>query len=218
MTGTLTLDAREESSTLLCRGSQSPLDAPLSPNTLFDGSSRKPKFPIPLALSKSLTVKGDFMDETPIVHLGDSVCPSTVGRFIVPIVVDSIEAHTVRTRSHVFKKGLETIFPSIAHGNASKDVVFSRLSIGIKGSFFGSAPSLVFDGSSEPVLEVPASSDFFDEATATLGITSQKIPSIYGLSSTAFTDANPSDMALESGFMWSNRFNRKPSEPISNFY
>lgn len=77
------------------------------------------------------------------------VCPAAVLGAIVPVVVDTVERHPFRTRSHVLKKRVEAI-PPVAHLDAAPAVTRITASRWVRASPAHCSPRSIFGRRLQP--------------------------------------------------------------------
>jgi len=90
-----------------------------------------------------------------IIVLGLAVCPATIARVIIPFIVDPVKRITThlcgRSPTHIFKKCLERIAPSIADRNASAAIKSICCSVLIVATTLHSGPRSIFNRTSVAV-------------------------------------------------------------------
>jgi hypothetical protein len=111
--------------------------------------------------------------------------PPAVAGFIIPVVIDPVEARTGRPRSHVFEERSEIIAPSVTHTNAAAAPVVETDGLLVVTTGLRLAPGLVFTTravvtSAADRVAVSAgvsTSDLFQQApTARRATTAERIP------------------------------------------
>jgi len=106
-----------------------------------------------------------------IVRLFFICSPSTICRFVIAVIVDSINAVTrARLFTHVFQECLKAITPSVAHRYASSSVILIRNAILGIASLLHACPAIVFASSRAdrvPVSQESARGKFLSKAAAT---------------------------------------------------
>lgn len=104
---------------------------PAKPEPSLYNSLRKPKLAIPLSHRECFPVMGNVAVVAFIVALLLYCCPAAVFRSVVSVAVDSVNrVLRARSRSHVFIKGDNRIFPPLANSDSPSSVawvIWSRL-------------------------------------------------------------------------------------------
>jgi hypothetical protein len=77
---------------------------------------------------------------TPVFVLLRPCRPSTVGRFVVSVVVDAVKRQTGWLLAHVSEKVFKAVQPSVAHGYAAATVVFKFFDVWIVAARFHVGP------------------------------------------------------------------------------
>src|SRR6266496_1342899 len=72
-----------------------------------------------------------------------SRCPLAIGRFVMPVVVDSFETQPWRALAHVLYKILERLSPSFTNGNSSAAIVLVAFQVLISASLNHTKPRLI---------------------------------------------------------------------------
>jgi len=144
---------------------------------------------------------------TPILGLLAVGRPSAVFRFVIPVVVDSIQrvsGSVLGHLAHIGKEILERITPAFAHDNSSTAVIVEPRKIFIVASFFCRYPRGVFLGFAAPMVEAVSIifESFIPKAPTAFGVARPKLIDAcnYFFPATALSNA-PSPMLLhEFGF------------------
>lgn len=123
--------------------------------------------------------------------------PSTVARFVVPVVVDTVEGQPCRTLSHIGKKVLE---PQPTRTNCDPATTISgvRLAAFVETPLAHSAPNAKFLGFAHPVSRVSLGGQFGMETPTTMSLpgdqcSGRDVPLV-----SAVADAEPFDYSPNS--------------------
>ena len=109
----------------------------------------------PFGKAFSLTVPFDDSVEAGVSSLFDASLPSTVGGFIVSVIVDSSDAVGSRGFfSHVSKEVEEGLSPSLAYRNSATAPVSIPVGFGVFASLNHLGPAVIGGGSKEPMPNV----------------------------------------------------------------
>lgn len=101
---------------------------PTTLQAVGDARAREANFPGPCGDTLSTPIVRQIATVAAVLHLLLVCSPSAVARFVVPVVVDTVEFETSRCFAHVGKEVLEGV-PSFAHLDAPPSVVYkSRMS------------------------------------------------------------------------------------------
>lgn len=119
------------------------LSRPPASQSLPDDRARNSSFSSPFRQGLSLAITCEIVVLSAVVCLFGCSRPSTVSGFIVPVAVNSVDGHSIESRSHVGQKRLERFPPSTADTNASTSVVMIPNMLWIFASRYDSTPALI---------------------------------------------------------------------------
>lgn len=95
--------------------------------------------------------------------------PATICRFVVAVVVDTIDRCALWARPHVREEIGERLSPSIANSDTSASIIFIPRSFWVMAAFLRRLPGIVFPASCHPVNSFCVPSDFVLQASTTTG-------------------------------------------------
>lgn len=140
------------------RFGQNALDGPSALQSRSQASAIDTDHGRPFCKGECLVVKRQANGISSIVRLLCARRPSTVGRFVVAGIVDSIDRVRLRrTRAHVGKKGAEIVLPSVTDANAFLAVFPVVTIVRIAATVFYALPRRVFDALTAAVRQSPLS-------------------------------------------------------------
>lgn len=107
---------------------------------------------------------------TLIQILRTSIRPSAIARFVVPIVVNTVELSSDRPRSHVRIKSREVGAPFIAHRYASAAIAVEPNVSWIKAAILSCLPRTILDGGLHSMFRVGMYANFLFSHDASRGV------------------------------------------------
>jgi len=110
---------------------------PLAQRAIFDSRGGRP-----LRNSPAFAIEGQHGVSAPVVVLLADRCPSTIGRRVVAVVVDSVDGHAGRPFPHIGQECFES-HPAVANRDASPAIAGEVRMAGVQASFLHCGPRFV---------------------------------------------------------------------------
>ena len=117
--------------------------APPGLQSLGDNVWRPSNAQTPLAAGKGFTIKRYGLMASLITALHRAICPPAIVRLVVSVDVNPVYGSVFRALTHVGKKVLKRLFPSVANCNSSSSVLFKFRVVRVEASLNHGTPSVV---------------------------------------------------------------------------
>lgn len=148
-----------------------------------------------------------------ISHLLPHGSPLAVSRLVVAVVVNALDSHVGRTRTHVISKQLEAIPPSLTYADASCAIVFISFALGIVTALFHAFPDMPKSCMGEPVLVIQHPREHLAHAPTTHGVPSADIVHSLVADLSAIAAELPEDTSGLATFRWPDCY--QPTKPLA---
>ncbi len=146
----------------------------------------------PFSYSESFFSESEQSVSSSVSALFFGKTPLTVTWVVTLIVINSFYRHSgFRFRSHVLKKRLKGILPSLANGNTSFSIRGIAVALGIITALFHSLPTRVFRAATHVMGSFSFDHRFFSQATTTSSMAECKIACCGDNHGSAITSAFP---------------------------
>lgn len=127
-----------------------------------------------------------------VARLRSTLCPSHVSRFVISVVIDTIQRKIItRSRSDMGKEFRKIVNPFRRHSDAAASVILPFLVVWIKATLLNSFPCHVFWRAAHSMFMSTSTCLFSLQTTATSTHAFYEQPSGYDFSCAAFTDTMP---------------------------
>ena len=188
------------------------MDRPAQQQSVLHGAGLESSVSLPLGDGASFAEERDPMVGASVIRLRDSVCPSAVPLFVVPIVIGkTIQAEAFGTWSHILQERGKAGTPFLAHGDPAPTVVLVARLFLVEAPGFRCGPGLVLTCTTTAVAVLDATNCIHSQTATAFRVAGTKTSAQYHDYSPAVAPAVPGGSFLRWWLPFSAFDNREPT-------